>query len=95
MEYFVQGYLLTSTIDYMSNNPGDLSLVWVLVVVAYVVPNVLIMGGNAIILQANRCVWSTWLLKATLLLLPGRAIWAFFSFWVSRKLVALIHRQHL
>ena len=87
MEYFVQGYLLTSTIDYMSNNPGDLSLVWVLVVVAYVVPNVLIMGGNAIILQANRCVWSIWDWGINLAyLLPGAAIWAFFIFWESIKL---------
>jgi hypothetical protein len=79
----------------MSKSGGDLSLVWVLVVVAYVVPSVLIIGGNGIILRANRCALSTWLLKLTLLLLPGTAIWASLSFWVSRKLVALIHRQHL
>ena len=53
---FVQGYLLTSTIDYMSKSGGDLSLVWVMMVVAYVLPSVLIIGGNAIIIQANRCV---------------------------------------
>ena len=51
-----QGYLLSSTIDYMSKSGGDLSLVWVMMVVAYVLPSVLIMGGNAIIIQANRCV---------------------------------------
>ena len=58
VQYLVQGYLLTSTIDYLSKSGGDLSLVWVMMVVAYVFPSVFIMGGNAIILQANRYVWT-------------------------------------
>ena len=45
---------MSSTIHYMSSSYTDMSLVWVLIIMAYLVPNMIIIGGNIIIFNAIR-----------------------------------------
>ena len=47
-----QGYLVSGTIHYMSSSYSDMSLVWVMIIMAYMVPNLIIIGGNIIIFRA-------------------------------------------
>ena len=52
-----QGYLVSSTIHYMSSSSTDMSLVWVLIIMAYMLPNMIIIGGNIVIFRAIKYVF--------------------------------------
>ena len=52
--YAYEGYLISSTVDYLSQNPADMFFNWMLFSIAWVGPSIMILYSHLKILKANR-----------------------------------------
>ena len=51
---FTQGYLLSSTVDFLAEDPASLSFIWLLMVVSYIIPNIIIFISHSVVIIAYR-----------------------------------------
>ena len=54
MYYTDQGYLVSSTIDYLSPGPGPLSYTWVLAIIGWLGPTMVMVHSHVIINNHHR-----------------------------------------
>ena len=73
--YIYEGYLYSSTVDYMTTLQPALSYIWLLMAIGWILPNVLIVMSHATVIWVYRyvhgvhvcltilnsiCLWSSW-----------------------------------
>ena len=51
---YVQGYLLSSTVDFLAVDSWSLSYIWLLMVVGWFLPNLLILSSHVIVILTYR-----------------------------------------
>ena len=50
-----QGYLYTSTVDYLTQDPAHISYIWILMVSGWMLPNIVMVTFHAMVIIAFRC----------------------------------------
>ena len=51
---FIQGYLLSSSVDFLATDTTSLSFVWLLMCVCYIIPNIVIFLSHIVVIVAYR-----------------------------------------
>ena len=49
-----QGYLYTSTVDYLTQDPAHISFIWILMVTGWMLPNIVMVTFHAMVIIAFR-----------------------------------------
>ena len=63
-----QGYLYTSTVDYLTQDPAHISYIWILMVSGWMLPNIVMVTFHAMVIIAFRCSVCTGYLYITILI---------------------------
>ena len=63
-----QGYLYTSTVDYLTQDPAHISYIWILMVSGWMLPNIVMVTFHAMVIIAFRCSICTGYLYITILI---------------------------
>ena len=51
----MQGYIITSTVDYLSSRHQDVTYTWMMAAVGWVCPTLIIVCSHVLILSKHRC----------------------------------------
>ena len=54
--FFPQGYLYSSTVDFLAEDPASLSYTWLLMITGFILPNIFIISSHVFVCHIYRSV---------------------------------------